>query len=273
MLTDELKLATRIAKEAGQRILELYHGEIEVKMKGTADPVTEADTRANAYIVGQIQQAFPGDGIVAEENVDHGDSLGKERIWYVDPLDGTKEFIAKNGEFSVMIGLTIGGNSKMGVVYQPVGDKLYSGVVGVGASLRVGDRTTALQVSETASMDSVRLVVSRSHRSQATDDLVAQLGIQHEVCSGSVGLKVGMIAERRADLYVHLSDRSSAWDACGPEAILVAAGGCFRDLAGEPFVYGGTEMANRRGILACSSEILDEVLPVASKLGRQLKLV
>ncbi|TNF62653.1 MAG: hypothetical protein EP303_03665, partial [Deltaproteobacteria bacterium] len=144
---------------------------------------------------------------------------------YVDPVDGTKEFIAKNGEFSVMLGLAIDGVATVGVVYQPETDKLYAGVVGGGAYLEERGERSELKVSDVADPSQLKLVVSRSHRNRAVAEVVARLGITQETTSGSVGLKAGLIAEQKADLYVHISDRSSRWDACGPEAILKAAGG------------------------------------------------
>ena len=90
---------------------------------------------------------------------------------------------------------------------------------------------------------------------------------------GSVGLKAGLIAERKADLYVHISDRSSSWDACGPEAVLRAAGGRFTDLAGDAYHYGGTDMRNRAGILACNGAAYDVVLPVVQSAARSKGLV
>jgi 3'(2'), 5'-bisphosphate nucleotidase len=104
-------------------------------------------------------------------------------------------------------------------------------------------------------------VVSRSHRSSKTDAVVKRLGIRHERPSGSVGLKVGCIVTREADLYVHISDRSSKWDACGPEAILRATGGRFTDLLGGELDYREPHMNNRRGLLACNAAAFDAVLP------------
>jgi 3'(2'), 5'-bisphosphate nucleotidase len=116
-------------------------------------------------------------------------------------------------------------------------------------------------------------VVSRSHRNRAVAEVVARLGITREAASGSVGLKAGLIAEQKADLYVHISDRSSAWDACGPEAVLKAAGGRFTDLAGSPYHYGGTDMRSRSGILACNAAAYDAVLPVAREAARAVGLI
>jgi 3'(2'), 5'-bisphosphate nucleotidase len=273
MLDREIAEAARIAREAGAILMDIYATEFEVAYKAEADPVTEADTKANAYIVDQIRRAFPDDGIVAEESEDRTDALEAGRCWYVDPLDGTKEFVARNGEFSVMLGLAIDGVATAGVVYRPDGDKLYSGVVGGGAYLETGGERTPLNVSTAAEPSRLRLVVSRSHRNRAVGEVVTQLGITDETTSGSVGLKAGLIAEQQADLYIHIADKSSRWDACGPEAVLKAAGGRFTDLAGNPYRYGGTDMRNRGGILACNAAAYDAVLPVAREAARAVGLI
>jgi len=273
MLEREIAEAARIARQAGAILMDVYGTDFDVTYKAEADPVTEADTKANAYIVGELEKAFPNDGIVAEETIDQSDALKGGRCWYVDPLDGTKEFVARNGEFSVMLGLAIDGVATAGVVYRPDNDKLYSGVVGGGAYLEERGQRRALNVSSVADPSRLRLVVSRSHRNRAVGDVVTQLGIAQETTSGSVGLKAGLIAEQKADLYVHIADKSSAWDACGPEAVLKAAGGRFTDLAGNPYHYGGKDMRNRSGILACNAAAYDAVLPVAREAARAIGLI
>jgi 3'(2'), 5'-bisphosphate nucleotidase len=273
MLDREIAEAARIARQAGAILMDIYGTEFAVAYKAEADPVTEADTKANAYIVDQLRQAFPGDGIVAEETEDNSDALKGGRCWYVDPLDGTKEFVARNGEFSVMLGLAIDGVATAGVVYRPDNDKLYSGVVGDGAHVEQRGKRRALEVSSVADPSDLRLVVSRSHRNTAVGEVVTQLGIAQETTMGSVGLKAGLIAEQGADLYVHISDKSSAWDACGPEAVLRAAGGRFTDLAGNAYRYGGTDLRNRSGILACNAAAFDAVLPVAREAAKAVGLI
>jgi 3'(2'), 5'-bisphosphate nucleotidase len=273
MLDREIAEAARIARQAGAILMDIYGTDFDIAYKAESDPVTEADTKANAYIVGELEKAFPDDGVVAEETEDKSDALKGGRCWYVDPLDGTKEFVAGNGEFSVMLGLAIDGVATAGVVYQPENDKLYAGVVGGGAYLEERGERSVLKVSEVADPSDLKLVVSRSHRNQAVAAVVKQLGITQETASGSVGLKAGLIAEQKADLYVHISDKSSTWDACGPEAVLKAAGGRFTDLAGNPYRYGGTDMRNRSGILACNAAAYDAVLPVARSAARAARLI
>ena len=273
MLNREIAEAARIAQRAGVILMDIYGTDFDVAYKAEADPVTEADTKANAYIVAELEKAFPDDGVVAEETEDETDALKAGRCWYVDPLDGTKEFVARNGEFSVMLGLAIDGVATAGVVYEPENDKLYSGVVGFGAFLEERGERTELKVSDVADPSQLKLVVSRSHRNQAVAEVVARLGITREMTSGSVGLKAGLIAEQKADFYVHISDRSSRWDACAPEAILKAAGGRFTDLAGDPYRYGGTDMRNRTGILACNAAAYEAVLPAVREAARSAGLI
>ncbi len=273
MNQDQLSEVASIARAAGEVILEVYATDFDVAYKGKNDPVTDADQRANELIVSRLAAAFPGDGIVAEESPDRSDALRSGRVWYVDPLDGTKEFVKKNGEFAVMIGLTIDGEAHAGVVYQPVKDKLWAGIVGDGAYLEEGGERRPLRVSEVADPKDLKLVVSRSHRAASTDQLVERLGITNEVSHGSVGLKIGMLAEQVADLYVIMAPKSSKWDACGPEAVLRAAGGRFAELSGAPFVYQGEEMLNLRGILACNAASWDAVLPVARAIAEETGLI
>jgi 3'(2'), 5'-bisphosphate nucleotidase len=271
MLERELSAAAELAREAGRILMEIYARDFAVSYKGKNDPVTEADQLANAYLVSQLKQRFPEDGIVAEESPDQSDARTKQRCWFVDPLDGTKEFIAKNGEFSVMLGLAIDGQSQLGAVYQPALDKLYLGVVGQGARLEQQGQGRALNVSDKADPGALKLVVSRSHRPSSIEQIMQRLGASAEMPSGSVGVKVGLIAEQLADLYVHVSDKSSLWDACGPEAILHAAGGRFVHVDGTPISYRSSQMQNTKGILATNqasyAAVLEAVRSVATEQG------
>lgn len=271
MFERELSAAAELARQAGRILMEIYAHDFTVSYKGKNDPVTEADQLANAYLVAELKQRFPHDGIVAEESPDQSDALAKQRCWFVDPLDGTKEFIAKNGEFSVMLGLAVGGQSQLGAVYQPALDKLYLGAVGHAAWLERGGERRALTVSAKADPSTLKLVVSRSHRPSSIEQIMQRLGTRQETPSGSVGVKVGLIAEQAADLYVHVSDKSSLWDACGPEAILHAAGGRFVHVDGTPISYRSAQMQNTKGILATNlasyPAVLDAVRAVATEQG------
>src|SRR5947207_15926491 len=134
-LDKELEVAIRLAREAGRVTLHYYSAPPDVGWKAEHEPVTVADTAANELIVAGLAAAFPDDGLLAEETPDTAARLSHERLWVIDPLDGTKEFIKKNGEFSVMIGLALDGRASLGVVYQPTADRLFYATPAEGAYL------------------------------------------------------------------------------------------------------------------------------------------
>ena len=189
-LQDEMAFALRLALEAGTIVNTFYVGASEVEYKAPDEPVTEADRSANQHIVSRIKAAYPDDGILSEEAKDNLTRLQKDRVWIVDPLDGTKEFIARNGEFSIMIGLAVQGRPVMGVVHQPSSGLVYSGIVGQGAWLQEEGETIPLVVSDRTKLREMVLVSSRSHRKQIVDDIRRRLRITSENVTGSVGLNV-----------------------------------------------------------------------------------
>jgi 3'(2'), 5'-bisphosphate nucleotidase len=273
-LTRELDLARHLAREAGRILLEVYATAFDVVEKpGDAGPVTVADERANTYLVAELRRAFPGDGVVAEESADTSDAARAARCWFVDPMDGTREFIARNGQFAVQVGLAIEGEAVLGVVYCPPSDKLYAGVVGHGCTLEMAGRRCALNMVQETEPSALRLVVSRSHKSRKSELVRQALGITRVTEAGSVGLKCGLLAEGAADLYLHPSDRSYRWDACAPEAILRAAGGVLTDFAGRPYRYDGSELRNARGLLGCSVAAFPAVQPIAERVARDTGLL
>ena len=268
---NELSVAVDLARKAGKVVMEVYATDFSVSYKGASDPVTDADKRGNDLIVAGLEQAFPEDIVVAEESEPPVDSRAASRIWFVDPLDGTKEFVAKNGEFSVMIGLAIHGRAQLGVVYRPDGDILYAGVVGQGAWMEMGGQHTPLTVIESKSLVAPTLAVSRSHRNPLLENICKDLGVEKEVSSGSVGLKVGLIARGIADVYIEPGPYTKLWDACGPDAILRATGGQFTNILGEPLTYGLTQLKNTHGLVATNGAIHEKVIkglePITKKLG------
>jgi 3'(2'), 5'-bisphosphate nucleotidase len=264
--TRELEVATRLAREAGEAILAIYSTQFRVEYKGADDPVTEADRKANAMIVAGLSRAFPDDAIVAEESLnDPAKWTRSRRIWYVDPLDGTREFVSRAGEFSVMIGLAEDGVSKMGVVYRPTDQSMFSGIYGVGAWIERGDSKHRLDAHSPRSVEP-RLILSRSHRTELTERVRSALGVMNYLQAGSVGIKAAMVAEGLADIYFETSSMTCAWDTCAPEAILRAAGGEFSDFLGRPFRYGGTELRNLHGIVATAGNNHSKLISITHNL-------
>jgi len=260
-LRRELDTAVELARRAGERIRALHGSGIAVDTKDDQSPVTQADREANELIVAALTFAFPGDGILSEELPDDGSRMSRERVWMVDPLDGTKDFIRGRDGFAVMIGLLDGERPALGVVYQPIGDKLYWATRGDGAFVQsAGGAAERMHVSDVREPAQIRMVASKSHRSETIDRVRAELGISDELNVGSVGLKLGLIAEGLRDLYVNPAGHSKLWDACGPEAILVEAGGRLTDVTGAPLAYRGAELGNVRGLIASNGLLHDEVV-------------
>ena len=260
-LRRELEIAIDLARRAGERIRARHGSDLQVERKADDSPVTEADREANALIVAGLRAAFPGDGLLSEEAPDDGSRLQRDRVWMVDPLDGTKDFIRGRDGFSTMIGLLAGDHPALGVVYQPIGDKLYYAARGQGAYLvRGGGAPARLHVSDISEPSQIRMVASKSHRTPAIDRVRAELGIVDELNVGSVGLKLGLIAEGVRDLYVNPGGHSKLWDACGPEAILSEAGGRLTDAHGAPLAYRGRELGNVRGLIASNGILHDLVV-------------
>ncbi|MBT6177134.1 MAG: 3'(2'),5'-bisphosphate nucleotidase CysQ [Deltaproteobacteria bacterium] len=248
-LAPELETAIELARAAGAIIMNHYAQGTEVEIKGDDSPVTVADKDANELIVKGLREAFPDDAILAEESTDDLARQGYRRLWCVDPLDGTREFIDKNGMFVVMIGLAIDGEAKAGVVYQPTEDLLMWGADGMSGVIHNGEDiqhgVTGCSTPQDASM-----VVSRSHRSSTVTAVAERLGVKNEKPLGSVGLKVAYIVMGKAEMYLSTSDRMMEWDTCAPEAILRASGGTVTDIRGEPLRYNKTKPNTHFGVLA-----------------------
>lgn len=268
--TKELEVAARLAREAATIIRQVYETAFSVVEKsGGAGPVTAADQRANELIVKGLQQAFPGDDIVAEESIHRAPKTN--RVWFVDPLDGTREFVDRNGMFAVHIGLAVDGAAVAGVVLAPVQGSLWSGAVGSPCVLELGAQRRELKMQPVARTQDLRLLVSRSHQSSKTEAIKRALGITQVREQGSVGLKCALLAMGEADLYLHPSDRSSRWDSCAPQAVIEAAGGMLVDFAGQKYGYQGREIGNSRGLVACAREtwpmVGETIVRIAKETG------
>jgi 3'(2'), 5'-bisphosphate nucleotidase len=265
--TRELRVAIQLAREAGGIVKTFYDVPPTVRWKDPTEPVTEADRAVNAYLVKQLGQRFPDDGMLAEESKDDLSRLGKRRVWIVDPLDGTAEFIARNGEFVIMIGLADEGEPVAGIVYQPIDDVLYAAALGQGAFVEEFGEQRPLRVSEERELGKFRLVVSRSHRPALVDTVIARMALQRERSIGSVGLKIGLIARGQAEFYVHPNPGTKEWDTCAPDIIVREAGGRMTDCWNRQLRYNRENIRNRFGVLASNgvrhvevADVLAEVL-------------
>jgi 3'(2'), 5'-bisphosphate nucleotidase len=226
-----------IARRAGALILSVYATPFTVHQKADASPATKADLLAENLIVPALQELDPAHTVVAEEAVSRGESAPHgDSFWLVDPLDGTREFVARNGEFTVNIGFIRNGEPVLGVVYQPVGDRLYAGAAGHGAWLVEGGQRRRIQ-ARAWPIEGATAACSRSHGDEAR--LATWLQGQRVATRLVVGssLKFGLLAAGEADVYPRFG-RTMEWDTAAGHAVLAAAGGSVCDITGQPLRYG-----------------------------------
>ena len=234
---------TRIARDAGRAIVEIYATPFEARDKADRSPVTEADERAERIIVDALHRLAPGLPVVAEEAVARGcvPEVGRE-FWLVDPLDGTKEFIARNGEFTVNIALVEDGVPRLGVVLAPALGRLFAGDASTGAWVEDerGRRPIRCRAAPQAGLT---VVASRSHGDAAAlRAFLCGKRVASTACAGS-SLKLCLVAAGEADLYPRLG-RTMEWDIAAGHAVLAAAGGQVCDLQGRALRYGKPGFAN-----------------------------
>lgn len=272
----EITVAAELARAAGAILLEHYHSPFLVEQKmnvlNELEEVTAADREANELIVSRLRREFPDDGILAEESSDSAHRLDKDRVWLIDPMDGTKNFIERDGDFAVHIGFALAGESVMGVVYQPVRDVLYRAARGDGAWIESGNKPAQrLVVSAQTNPKEMTLVSSRSHRSSRMERVVRAFGFKDEMWRGSVGVKVGLIVEQQADLYLHLTPGTKEWDTSAPEVILQEAGGRLTDLFGRRLRYNTERVMNPNGIVATNGVahemVIENLAPLLEEFG------
>lgn len=233
-----------LIREAGRAVMAVYATDFDVRGKDDASPVTAADERAEAIILDGLARLSPGVPVVAEEQAAAGESPEPgARFWLVDPLDGTREFIKRNGEFTVNIALVEDGRPVLGLVHAPALDRLYWGRAGHGAGVVDADGERAIRV-RTPPPEGLTVVASRSHSDPAT--LAAYLGgrpVAQLINAGS-SLKLCLVAEGRADLYPRLG-RTMEWDIAAGHAVLAAAGGHVRRVDdGRELAYGKPGLDN-----------------------------
>jgi 3'(2'), 5'-bisphosphate nucleotidase len=254
-----LDVALGIAREAAEGIARIYAGAFEVEFKQEDDPVTRADREANALICAALARAYPGVPIVAEESdaASYAGFWREPSAWFVDPLDGTRDFVARNGEFAVMIGLAEAGRSVLGVLVLPAIGRAFVGAEGIGAfEVAANGARSAIHVSSRTELRGARVLVSRSRRALEAEAKIAELGVVVEPC-GSAGVKGARVACGEADLYVAPGNAGKLWDTCGPEAIVRAAGGQWLTASGERFDYACEEITCSRGIVAGHGPLVD----------------
>ncbi len=226
-----------LIRQAGEAILKIYNTDFEVETKQDDSPLTAADLAAHRLIVSTLEQLTPDIPVLSEESSKIPFETRKtwNRYWLIDPLDGTREFVKRNGEFTVNIALIEGHRPVFGAVYAPVLDTLYYGIDGEGAYKQTGTQAAQPVRVTGPCQQPVRVVGSRSHAGDSLLQFLARLG-EHEMVSMGSSLKLCLVAEGQADIYPRLGP-TSEWDTAAAQAVVESAGGRVTTLDLKPLEY------------------------------------
>lgn len=261
-----------IAAEAAALVMKVYEGPFRVDYKGPADPVTDADRLANDLICKRLRQEFPGIPVVAEESPERewAGYRASEQVFFVDPVDGTREFVAKNGQFAVMIGLVHGKRPVAGVLHAPALHHVWAGEVGHGAFF-IDERGQARALTPLVDkpLNEATIVGSKSDVARLSAVDVEHLEPHQHIMMGSAALKAACVADGRADVYFSKKKAGCLWDTCAPEAILGSLGGAFTDARGQLLDYRDAEVVLTRGAVAAAPGLHAEILARVAALGFQ----
>jgi myo-inositol-1(or 4)-monophosphatase len=258
----EWSVAVEAARAAGDVVRHYYRRRVTVRYKeaGKHNPVSEADLEANRVIESYVRAAFPDDGWLSEETRDSPERLNKRRVWIVDPLDGSREFLEHIPEFVVCVALAVDGNPVLGVEYNPIRDELFAGAPGRGAFL--GDEP--VKVSPTDDLARARFLASRSENERGEwDEFKPEIQVE---LTGSVAYKLALIAAGRADATFSLTPKNE-WDICAGAALIEAAGGTMTDRYGRRLRFNQQE-TRLPGIIATNGALHVAVIELLRRHGK-----
>ena len=260
-MKDHLELAIEAARAAGAVTLQYYGGQYEVGQKGHDNPVTTADLKADACLREMLLRPHPGYGWLSEETVDAPERLDCERVWIVDSIDGTKEFIQHIPEYVISIALVERGEPVVGVIYNPARDELYAAIRNGGTFLN-GKRVFCTEVEQ---LDQAVLIVSRSETKRG--EIAPFHPYLKEVRPvGSVAYKLALVAAGAADLNISVQPKNE-WDVCAGDLLVREAGGQLFDLAGQVRRYNQPDPLIRGGLVAANTALATSMLALIGKLG------
>jgi 3'(2'), 5'-bisphosphate nucleotidase len=271
-LSAEMTKVMNLAVEAGE-VLKMFHKtglKIDYKID-EFDPVSTADRQSDELLRTGIAEEFPGDKILSEESSLRPESY-EGRVWMIDPLDDTKGYLAGRDTAGVMIGLLENGTPKLGVVYLPFRDLWYFAEKDKGAYRVANGVKVDLKVPLTRTIDGARLVGRNviAGDTRPIDDIIAILPFGEIVVEGCIGAKIGLIAEGRADAFIHTNLKAGKWDTLAAELILSEAGGVMCDIDGTPLDYLKSDSSwQRYFVAACTSELLQEIVGTLKDLNEE----
>jgi 3'-phosphoadenosine 5'-phosphosulfate (PAPS) 3'-phosphatase len=260
VLEHELAIALEAVARCGELALRLQSGgDASLQTEEKPDdqgPVTRADLAVELLLLETLREHFPDDAILAEESAGSSNWLAHQRVWMIDPVDGTKDFAEGDPNWAIHLALTIAGHPALGIVHEPAHGRLCWGIdhrdVREARCRRATDGHIVPLQRPAAPSAQWRLVTSKSHRSERLDAIMATLGITpaQTLRTPSTGVKIAMVARGEADVYAHPTLGTKLWDSAAPQVLLHATGGCLTDMRGQPLPYDQAVVDNRWGLLA-----------------------
>ena len=252
MFEKELEVALKAAKQCVPLILEIYNSDnIGLEIKEDNSPVTKADKVADNTIRKILHEAFPSYALLTEESEDDKSRLSNDYVWIVDPIDGTKEFVAHSDEFTINIGLSYKHEPVLGVILIPVTGEIYYAVKGQGSFYQNGDKTVKIHVNPRT--NDLTTLVSRFHSNEDEQAMIAKHSdrIKHQRVVGS-SIKGCVIAKGEAEMSYRFSSNTKEWDTCAMQTIVEEAGGLLLKFTGERILYNREDVYNRGGYVICN---------------------
>lgn len=249
----ESRVALACAEDAGAVLLRYWRREGIREAKAGGEPVSIADREADVLIRAALEEAFPNDGLLSEEHADDGTRRDHRRVWIIDPLDGTRDFLDETPEFAVHVALAVDGRPALGVIHAPALERTWFGIPGSGAWARDGDDPWQA-ISVAPLEDPVRLAVTRRKIGTRTRMLLGHLPAHILTPRGGCGLKAALVAEGTCDVYAGVTRQMKEWDLCAAHAVAEAAGAVCTDLDGRALSYNADDVVARGGFLVASPD-------------------
>ena len=254
MFEHELEVALKAVNSVRELILDIYNSDnFGVEIKEDNSPVTKADKAADKKIREILSEAFPLYSLLTEESIDDKTRLKNDYVWIVDPIDGTKDFVAKNGEFSVNIGLSYKHKAVLGVILVPVTGEIFYGVEGLGSFYLKNKDSNPIQIHVNSKTKDLTTLISNFHSNQVEMDMIKKHSdvIKHQRKMGAT-LKGCLIAKGEAEMSYRFSSNTKEWDTCAMQVIVEQAGGHLLKFDGTPICYNREDVYNKDGYIICN---------------------
>ena len=253
----EFEIALNAAIEAGKEILKIYKTDFKSKNKEDNSPITIADLKSNEIIKSILSKT--GITVLSEEDKDNKKRLKQNRVWIIDPLDGTTDFVNKTGEFTVMIGLVEKNKPLLGRIDWPAEDTWLVAQKQIGSWVQVNKAWKKIRVSKVSELKECKVVGSRHHLSEIEKELLKKLQLTKFTSIGS-SLKVGKISYGDADVYLTTTNKMKEWDTCASYCIISEAGGKMTDMRGNDLTYNNEDVFHKKGILVTNGLVHEKIV-------------